>query len=77
LASERRLIANNPTAFLRKKGIADDHSLLARGARSGWWWRTVADRIDFFRRCDRIFNLEKGPQGLAVRNNRGPRPAHQ
>jgi len=58
------LVANsNLMAFMRVHGIADYDALLARAElEPEWWWRTVADRIAFFRPYDRIVNMDNGQE---------------
>src|SRR5262249_18270198 len=59
--SESQIGNSNLMAFLRANKIANYDDLLARAERDPiWWWKTVADRIDFFRPYERVLNLDKG-----------------
>jgi len=61
--SEDLITKSNLAAFLREHEIASYDDLLTRAdCDPDWWWRTVADRIEFFQPYDRVVNLDKGPE---------------
>ncbi|MBS0243249.1 MAG: AMP-binding protein, partial [Proteobacteria bacterium] len=60
--SAEYLDASNLTAYLRQHRLASYEALLSRAeAEPEWWWRTVADRVAFYKPYERILDLSEGP----------------
>ncbi len=53
---------SNLAAFMRRHAIVSYAQLLDRAAQDpDWWWKTVVDRIAFFRPYDRVLDCSEGP----------------
>jgi acetyl-CoA synthetase len=56
-----RIKTSNIAEFMRLHGVPDFEALCRRAESDPeWWWRAIADRIDFFRHYDLILDVGEG-----------------